>query len=120
MTDNSPLFKTISGYLNETILADLAKGYSDGRLLLIGTSDLDAQQPVIWNVGVIAKSGHPRALETIRRILLASSAIPGAFPPTMFDVTLDGVSYQEMVVSTPNGQRRSAARLASSAAPSAR
>jgi hypothetical protein len=67
-------------------------------LLLIGTSDLDAQQPVIWNIGAIAKSGHPRALDTIRRILLASAAIPGAFPPTMFDVTLDGIAYQELHV----------------------
>ena len=72
MTDNSPLFETISGYLNEAMLGALAKSYDDGRLLLIGTSDLDAQQPVIWNIGAIAKSGHPRALDTIRRILLAS------------------------------------------------
>jgi hypothetical protein len=49
-------------------------------------------------VGAIASSGHPRALETIHRILLASAAIPGAFPPTMFDVTLDGKAYQEMHV----------------------
>jgi hypothetical protein len=53
---------------------------------------------VIWNIGAIAKSGPPRALDTIRRILLASAAIPGAFPPTMFDVTLDGITYQEMHV----------------------
>ncbi len=98
LTDNAPLFKTISGYLDETMLAALAKGYDDGRLLLIGTTDLDAQQPVIWNIGAIARSGHPRALDTIRRILLASAAIPGAFPPTMFDVTLNGVAYQEMHV----------------------
>jgi hypothetical protein len=98
MTDNSPLFETISGYLNEAMLAALAKSYDDGRLLLVGTSDLDAQQPVIWNIGAIAKSGHPRALDTIRRILLASAAIPGAFPPTMFDATLDGIAYQEMHV----------------------
>src|SRR5262249_17055295 len=75
-----------------------AKAYDEGRLLLIGTSNLDAQQPVIWNIGAIAKSGHSRALDTIRRILLASAAIPGAFPPTMFDVTVDGVAYQEMHV----------------------
>jgi predicted acylesterase/phospholipase RssA len=98
MTDNSPLFKTISGSVNEAMLAALAKSYDNGRLLLIGTSDLDAQQPVLWNVGAIAKSGHPRALDTIRRILLGSAAIPGAFPPTMFDVTLDGVAYQELHV----------------------
>ena len=78
--------------------AALAKGYAEGRLLLIGTSDLDAQLPVIWNIGAIAASDHPRALDTIRRVLLASAAIPGAFPPTMFDVTVDGVAYQEMHV----------------------
>ncbi|MFL5285122.1 MAG: patatin-like phospholipase family protein [Rhodopila sp.] len=98
MADNSPLFKTISIYLNEAMLAALAKSYNDGRLLLIGTSDLDAQQPVIWNIGAIARSGHPRALDTIRRILLTSAAIPGAFPPTLFDVTADGVAYQELHV----------------------
>ena len=98
MADNSPLFKTISTYLNDTMLAALGRSYNEGRLLLIGTSDLDAQQPVIWNVGAIASSGHPRALDTIRRILLASAAIPGAFPPTLFDVSVGGVAYQELHV----------------------
>ncbi len=49
-------------------------------------------------MGAIAKSGHPKAGETIWRILLASAAIPGAFPPVMLDVTLDGKPYQEMHV----------------------
>jgi predicted acylesterase/phospholipase RssA len=98
MADNTPLFKTLSTYVNEAMLADIAAAYDSGRLLLLGTTDLDAQLPVIWNIGVIAKSGHPRALDTVRRIMLASAAIPGAFPPTMFDVTLDGKSYQEMHV----------------------
>lgn len=98
LADNSPLFQTISIYLNEDMQVALAKAYDDGRLLLIGTTDLDAQQPVIWNIGAIAKSGHPRALDTIRRVLLASAAIPGAFPPTMFDVTVDRQPYQEMHV----------------------
>jgi hypothetical protein len=56
--------------------------------------------------GAIAKSEHPRALDTIRRILLASAAIPGAFPPTLFDVSLDGVAYQEMHV-VAHSRRRS-------------
>jgi len=98
LADNSPLFKTISDVLDEKMLSDIAAAYRDGRLLLIGTTDLDAQAPVIWNIGAIAASGHPRALETVRRILLASAAIPGAFPPSMFDVTLDGKAYQEMHV----------------------
>jgi predicted acylesterase/phospholipase RssA len=98
MADNSPLFATISKYLDERMMADIARAYDAGRLLLIASTDLDAQQPVIWNVGAIAKSGHPKALDTVRRILLASAAIPGAFPPTMFDVTVDGKQHQEMHV----------------------
>ena len=98
MTDNAPLFKTISRYLDDEMMAAIAKGYDEGRLLLIGSTDLDAQVPVIWNVGAIAKSGHPKALDTIRRVLLASAAIPGAFPPSLFDVTVDGKPYQELHV----------------------
>jgi hypothetical protein len=53
---------------------------------------------VTWNIGAIATSKDPRALDIIRRLLLVSAAIPGAFPPTMIDVTVDGVPYQEMHV----------------------
>ena len=98
MADNSPLFRTISRFLDEKMVADIALAYDQGRLLLIGTTDLDAQVPVIWNIGAIAKSGHPRALEVIRKVLLASAAIPGAFPPTMISVTVDGKPFEEMHV----------------------
>jgi predicted acylesterase/phospholipase RssA len=98
MADNSPLFRTISRHLDEAMLAEIGRAYAGGRLLLIGTSNLDAQMPVIWNIGAIAQSGHPRALDTVRRILLASSAIPGAFAPVLFDATLDDRPYQELHV----------------------
>ena len=98
LTDTAPLFDTISHYLDERMLAAIAQAYREGRLLLIGTADIDAQTPIVWNIGAIASSGHPRALDTVRRILLASAAIPGAFPPVMFDVTLDGEAHQEMHV----------------------
>ena len=98
MADNSPLFRTISRYVDEALLAEIGRAYDSGRLLLIGTSNLDAQLPVIWNIGAIARSGHPKAADTIRRILLASSAIPGAFSPVLFDATLDGRPFQELHV----------------------
>ena len=58
-------------------------------------------------MGAIAKSGHPRALDTIRRILLASAAIPGAFPPTMFDVALDGNCIRSCMWTAAPSRRRS-------------
>ncbi|GGJ05842.1 patatin-like phospholipase family protein [Neoroseomonas lacus] len=98
LADTSPLFRTISRVIDEAMLADLARAHQEGRLLLIGTTNLDAQIPVIWNIGAIAASGDARAPDLIRRVLLASASIPGAFPPVMFDVTVDGEAKQEMHV----------------------
>ncbi|NKC34487.1 patatin-like phospholipase family protein, partial [Falsiroseomonas selenitidurans] len=98
LADTTPLLGIITRHLNEAMLADIARAYREGRMLLIGTTDLDAQVPVIWNIGAIAASGHRLAATVIRRVLLASASVPGAFTPVMFDVTLDGQSYQEMHV----------------------
>lgn len=98
LRDTAPLFALISSFLNETLLADIAREYAKGRLLLIGTTNIDLQRPVIWNIGAIAASGKPGALELVRKILLASAAVPGAFPPVLIDVEVNGQRYQEMHV----------------------
>ncbi len=98
LSDTTPLFATMSKYMDEAMLADIAKEYDKGRLLIIGTTNLDAQRPVLWNIGAIAKSGHPDALDLVRKILLASAAIPAAFPPVMIDVEANNGSYQELHV----------------------
>jgi hypothetical protein len=98
MADTSPLAGVIAKYANQPLLDAIAAEYRKGRLLMIGTTDLDAQRPVIWNIGAIAASGHPGALELVRKILRASAAIPGAFEPVMIDVEVDGKKYQEMHV----------------------
>ena len=99
MADNAPLLELISRYINAEFLARVAREYQEkGRLLLIATTNLDARRPVIWNMGAIASSIDPRALELFRRVMLASAAIPGAFPPVMIDVEVNGKPYQEMHV----------------------
>ena len=69
-----------------------------GRRLLIGTTNLDAQRPVIWDMGKIASSGHPGAIELFRKVLLASAAIPAVFPPGFVEVAANGTVYEEMHV----------------------
>ena len=99
MADNAPLLELISRYVNAEFLTRIAREYQEkGHLLLIGTSNLDARRPVIWNMGAIASSADPRALELFRKVMLASAAIPGAFPPVMIDVEVNGKPYQEMHV----------------------
>jgi hypothetical protein len=46
----------------------------------------------------IAASGKPEALKLFHKIMLASAAIPGAFPPALIDVEAGGKRYQEMHV----------------------
>ncbi len=98
MADTTPLWDLVSQFANEDMLEAVAREHEKGRWLLIATTDLDARNAVIWNMGKIASSGHPNALDLFRRILIASAAIPGAFPPVMFDVEVDGQPYQEMHV----------------------
>jgi predicted acylesterase/phospholipase RssA len=99
LADSTPLYRLISKYVNADFLKKIAYEHNThGRWLLIGTTNIDAGQPVIWNMGRIATIGSPEALELFRRIMLASASIPGAFPPVMFDFLLDGQVFQEMHV----------------------
>ncbi|WP_205598336.1 patatin-like phospholipase family protein [Caulobacter sp. 17J65-9] len=98
MADTAPLAALIDRYVTPEVLDEIAAEYAKGRLLFVGTTDLDAREPVIWDMTAIAASRDPHALELFRKVMLASASIPGAFPPVMIDVTVDGRRYQEMHV----------------------
>jgi hypothetical protein len=98
LMDNSSLAQSINKYLDVNLLDRIAEEYEKGRLLLISTANLDTGKLVIWNIGAIAASRHPARLKLVRNIMLASTAIPGIFPPVMIDVALDHDKRQEMHV----------------------
>jgi predicted patatin/cPLA2 family phospholipase len=99
LSDTTPLFQLISKYIDQDFLKKVANEYTTkNRWLLIGTTNLDAGVPVVWNMGKIASIGTPEALELFRKVMLASASIPGAFSPVMFDFEVSGQSFQEMHV----------------------
>jgi len=98
LASNAPLAKVVAFYVNDAFLKEVAAEYMKGRRLLIGTTNLDAQRPVVWDMGKIAASGHPEAIELFRKILLASAAIPAVFPPGFVEVAANGTVYEEMHV----------------------
>ena len=98
LADSAPLARLIAHYVDKTLLREIARERRKGRILLVATTNLDAQRPVLWDMGRIAMSGDPRALSLFRQILLASASVPGVFPPVRIQVRADGQDYDEMHV----------------------
>lgn len=98
MTDNGPLKALVAKYVTQDLIDKIAIEYGKGRRLLVGTTNLDAQRPVVWDMTAIAASGNPDRLQLFRNVLVASAAIPGVFPPQLIKVTADGKLYEELHV----------------------
>ena len=98
LADSQPLADLLTEHLDEEMLGEIAKAHSEGRRLLIATTNLDARKLVVWNMGAIASSGHPKALELFRSVVLASASMPVAFPAVYLDVEAGGQTYDEMHV----------------------
>jgi len=88
----------IARYYDEEFLEALEVEARKGRVLSIGTTNLDVGRPVIWRISAIATSDHPDRLNLIRQIILASASIPAAFPPVAIEVEADGELYDELHV----------------------
>ncbi len=95
---SEPLAALLERLIDEAMMEAIAAESEKGRSLYVGTTHLDAGRPVIWNIGNIARSGHPEALNLIRRVLLASASVPAFFPPVLLEVEADGRSYDELHV----------------------
>lgn len=98
LSDTAPFAKLIKDFTNQEMLEAIAREHRKGRRLFIGTTNLDAGRPVVWDIGALANSGNPDALGLFRRIIRASSAIPGLFPPVLFNVEAGGQNYGELHV----------------------
>jgi hypothetical protein len=98
VADSAPLEKLIARFVTQAFLEEIAGEYRKGRRLLVGTTNFDAQRPVVWDLSAIAASGRPGSLDLFRKIMLASASVPLIFPPVRLDVIADGKRYQEMHV----------------------
>jgi len=92
MFNNCHLQDTIRKAIDPSMIEALAKAADEDQLLLIGTTNLDVGAGRVFNLGEEAR----RALENpahdrVAEVLLASSAIPGVFPP----VDIEGMLYAD-------------------------
>jgi len=94
----APLRDLIARHVDAELLYAIAREYRTGRRLYVVTTNLDAQRTAIWDMGKIASSGEPGALNLFRSILAASASVPGVFPPVLIDVESQGRRFAEMHV----------------------
>jgi predicted acylesterase/phospholipase RssA len=92
----TPLKDLIESHFDSEFLRAVAAAHNEGRRLYVGTTNMDAQTLIVWNMGAIANSGHPGALDLFQKVILASASIPAAFPPVFIGVEIDGRRYDEM------------------------
>lgn len=98
LVDDAPLARLIEKYVDVAFLQEIARERIKGRILLIGTTNLDTQRPVMWDMGRIAMSNRPDAIVLFRKILLASATLPGVFPPVRIKARVGGRDYDELHV----------------------
>jgi hypothetical protein len=110
LRDTGPLQALIARYITAETLQRVAAAYDDGRLLVVGTTNVDYGQTWIWNMSLIAKDAK---LDLYRKVLLASASFPILFPPVEIDghLFVDGAARSNVVVPGMGGRERPAPPL---------
>jgi len=91
----APLKELVDAYVTDTMIQDVAREAGKGRLLLIATTDVASGDPVVWDLGAIARNGGTSARTLFRDILVASASVPGMFPPVIIRVPGNGAAHDE-------------------------
>lgn len=98
IADTAPLKATIERELSDEVIAKIARQHTHGRILLVGTTNMDSGRPVIWNIGYLAEIGTPAAKRLIHQVILASASIPAFFKPVSIAVNDGQKKYEELHV----------------------
>lgn len=92
--DYTPLKKRIETIITTQLLDKIGAEHKLGRRLYVGTTNLDAGELVVWDMGVIAASSHPQRVRVFQKILRASAAVPGFFKPVYIRPILESKARQ--------------------------
>lgn len=96
LADSEPLRRRIKKEITVDLIARIAHEHHEGRRLYVGTTNLDTQQLVVWDMGAIAAGDDPQKLALFQEVLLASCSVPGLLPPVPINITIDGKHFSEL------------------------
>ena len=113
LIETSRFQRMIETVFDERLCRQLRPQFEAGRQLAIATTDFDLGIGRIWDIGREMDCSRA-SLDRVHKLLLATTAIPGIFPPVMIDghVHADGGIVANLLpVLDLDGYRRLAARL---------
>jgi predicted acylesterase/phospholipase RssA len=96
LADSEPLRRRIKKEVTADMLVRIAHEHREGRRLYVGTTNLDTQLLVVWDMGAIAAGDDPQKLALFQEVLLASCSVPGLLPPVPINITIDGKHFSEL------------------------
>ena len=116
LMDNKPLIAMLRKLITEKTLDRVAAESRKGRLLFVGLFNLDYRELWAFDLTGLAASGEPDALDTYRKILLASASPPLIFPPVEINGSLyaDGGTRDRLLVVGLGGSDEGSFSLATS------
>ena len=98
--DASKLHEQIEESISAELVSQIVERSKQNKVLLVGATNLDYGSMRVWDLAdMAAKNTVADAQKLITERLIASSAIPGAFPPVMIDNNLhvDGGASMQVV-----------------------
>ena len=98
VNSGEPLRELVETIVTDALIEAVAREAARGRILLVATTDLDRQEPVLWDLGAIAAQGGEQARALFRDVIVASASVPGLFPPVIIEVSAAGALHDEMHV----------------------
>jgi hypothetical protein len=98
--DATVLHERISKSISDNLLRQVAEKSKDDNVLLVGATNLDYGVMRVWDIAEITRQNQASiAKPLVVEKLIASSAIPSAFPPVVIDKNLyvDGGASMQVV-----------------------
>jgi predicted acylesterase/phospholipase RssA len=95
---NGPLAELVAQAYTDAMIDAIGREARSGRKLFVATTNLDAQETVLWDMTAIAARGGRAAHDLFRKVLTASASVPGVFPPVLIRVHQGSTVYDEMHV----------------------
>ncbi len=85
LSTTEPLKNIIKKSITFEMIDKVGREHRTGRRLFVATTELNSNNMTIWDMGKIANLSKDKRYNLYYKILIASSSVPGFFPPVNFN-----------------------------------